>query len=181
SASHIDRSRSQTGSRRDRLLRRKRNFADTTGTMIIVRLAKIAIVAALAAYALLVTYNNIVDYGSNYEFVKHVLSMDTTFPGNALMGRAITNETVWRLAYVLIIATEGLTAFLLAFGALALLARLRAPAEAFTRAKIWAVAGLVVGFGLWFFGFMVVAGEYFLMWQSKSWNGQEAAFRIAVQ
>ena len=47
----------------------------------------------------------------------------------------------------------------------------------------WAlpVAGLVVGFGLWFFGFMVVAGEYFLMWQSKAWNGQEAAFRIATE
>ena len=149
--------------------------------MIIIRLAKVAVVAALAAYALLVTYNNIVDYGSNYQFVKHVLSMDTTFPGNALMGRAITDETIWRLAYALIIATEGLAALLLALGALALLARLRAPAEAFNRAKIWAIAGLVVGFGLWFFGFLVVAGEYFLMWQSKSWNGQEAAFRIATE
>ena len=70
---------------------------------------------------------------------------------------------------------------MLAFGALALLGRLRAPAAAFNRAKGWAVAGLVVGFGLWFFGFMAVAGEYFLMWQSKSWNGQEAAFRIATE
>jgi predicted small integral membrane protein len=148
--------------------------------MIIVRLAKIAIVAALAAYALLVAYNNIVDYGSNYEFVRHVLSMDTTFPGNALMHRAITDETVWRLAYASIIATEGLTGFLLAVGALALLARLRAPAHAFDHAKGWAVAGWVIGFGLWFFGFLVVAGEYFLMWQSKAWNGQEAAFRIAT-
>ena len=149
--------------------------------MIIVRLAKIAVVAALAAYALLVTYNNIVDYGSNYQFVKHVLSMDTTFPGNALMGRAITDETVWRLAYALIITTEGVTGFLLAFGAFALLSRVRAPAAVFNRAKAWAVAGLAVGFGLWFFGFIVIAGEYFLMWQSKSWNGQDAAFRISVE
>jgi predicted small integral membrane protein len=153
----------------------------TVGTMVIIRLAKVAIVAALACYALLVTYNNIVDYGSNFEFVRHVLSMDTTFPGNALMHRAISSETVWRLAYALIIATEGLTGLLLAVGALALLARLRAPAEAFHRAKVWAVAGLVIGFGLWFFGFMVVAGEYFLMWQSKTWNGQDAAFRIATE
>jgi predicted small integral membrane protein len=153
----------------------------TVGTMVIIRLAKVAIVAALACYALLVTYNNIVDYGSNFEFVRHVLSMDTTFPGNALMHRAISNEAVWRLAYALIIATEGLTGLLLAVGALALLARLRAPAEAFHRAKVWAVAGLLIGFGLWFFGFMVVAGEYFLMWQSKTWNGQDAAFRIATE
>jgi predicted small integral membrane protein len=149
--------------------------------MIIVRLAKVAIVAALASYALLVAYNNVVDYGSNYEFVRHVLSMDTTFPGNALMHRAITDETIWRLAYAAIIVTEWATGLLLAIGALALLGRLRAPAHAFNRAKAWAVAGLVLGFGLWFFGFMVVAGEYFAMWQSKMWNGQDAAFRIATE
>jgi len=40
---------------------------------------------------------------------------------------------------------------------------------------------LTLGFGLWFFGFMVVAGEYFVMWQSKIWNGQDAAFRIATE
>jgi predicted small integral membrane protein len=148
--------------------------------MVIIRLAKIAVVAALASYALLVGYNNIVDYGSNYEFVRHVLSMDTTFPDNALMRRAVTDETAWRLAYASIIAAEWLAGLLLAFGALALLRRLRSPAAAFNRAKAWAVAGLAVGFGLWFFGFLVIAGEYFLMWQSKSWNGQEAAFRIAV-
>jgi len=33
-------------------------------------------------------------------------------------------------------------------------------------------------FLVWFLGFMVVAGEWFAMWQSKSWNGQEAAFRF---
>jgi predicted small integral membrane protein len=99
----------------------------------------------------------------------------------ALMHRAIVDETVWRLAYASIIATEGLTGVLLAFGGLALLGRVRAPAHVFNRAKVWAVTGLVVGFGLWFFGFTVVAGEYFLMWQSKAWNGQEAAFRIATE
>jgi predicted small integral membrane protein len=146
-----------------------------------IRLAKVAAVAALAAYALIVAYDNIVDYGTNYEFVRHVLSMDTTFPGNALMHRAISDETIWRWAYAVIIATEGLTAVLLVVGALALVGRLRAPAEAFNRAKRWAVAGLTVGFGLWFFGFMVIAGEYFAMWQSKVWNGQEAAFRISLE
>ena len=94
--------------------------------MLIVRLAKIAVVAALACYALLVAYNNVVDYGSNYEFVRHVLSIDTTFPGNALMHRAVSDETVWRWAYAAIIVTEWATGLLLTVGALALLARLRA-------------------------------------------------------
>ena len=149
-------------------------------TMLVTRLAKAALIAALAAYALIVAYDNIVDYGSNYEFVKHVLSMDTTFAGNALRHRAISDESAWRTAYALIIATEWLTAVLLALGAIALLRRLTAPAEAFNRAKVWAVAGLTVGFGLWFFGFLVIAGEYFAMWQSPVWNGQEAAFRIVT-
>ena len=39
--------------------------------MLIVRLAKIAMTAALAAFAFIVTYDNLIDYGSNYEFVKH--------------------------------------------------------------------------------------------------------------
>ena len=148
--------------------------------MVLIRLAKVAMIASLAAYAFIVAYDNIVDYQSNYEFVKHVLSMDTTSHGNALMHRAISNESIWSLAYALIIAMEWSTALLLVVGALVLLSRLRAPAEVFNRSKVWAVAGLTVGFGLWFFGFMVIAGEYFAMWQSKIWNGQDAAFRIAT-
>jgi predicted small integral membrane protein len=148
--------------------------------MVSLRLCKIAMIAALAAFAFVVTYDNLVDYDSNYEFVRHVLSMDTTFPNNALMGRAITDKRIWTIAYAAIIAAEGLIGLLLLIGALALLTRLKAPAERFNRAKIWAVAGLTLGFGLWFFGFLVVAGEYFAMWQSQTWNGQEAAFRITM-
>ena len=148
--------------------------------MMIVRIAKILLVGALAFYAFIVAYDNIVDYGSNYQFVRHVLSMDTTFPDNALIHRAITNERVWSKVYALIIAWEWLTGALLAIGALALLVRLRAPAAIFNRAKTWAVAGLMAGFVLWFFGFLVVAGEYFAMWQSQTWNGQEAAFRLTM-
>jgi predicted small integral membrane protein len=148
--------------------------------MVIVRLVKIALIAAVAAYAFIVTYDNIVDYGSNYAFVQHVLSMDTTFPGNALMGRAITDPRLWTAAYLAIIATEGLTCVLLAIGAVTLLMRLTAPGAVFERAKLWAVVGLTVGFGLWFLGFLVVAGEYFAMWQSTIWNGQESAFRLTM-
>jgi predicted small integral membrane protein len=148
--------------------------------MLVVRLAKVLLVGALASYAFIVAYDNIVDYGSNYQFVRHVLSMDTTFPNNALMHRAITNEGVWSAAYALIIATEWLTCLLLVVGALAMLAQLRAPAAIFNRSKAWAVGGLTVGFGLWFFGFSVVASEYFAMWQSQTWNGQQTAFRLST-
>jgi predicted small integral membrane protein len=31
---------------------------------------------------------------------------------------------------------------------------------------------------MWLVAFLSVGGEWFLMWQSKTWNGQEAAFRM---
>jgi predicted small integral membrane protein len=31
---------------------------------------------------------------------------------------------------------------------------------------------------MWLLAFLSVGAEWFLMWQSKTWNGQEAAFRM---
>src|SRR5215469_3396940 len=148
--------------------------------MVLTRLAKVAVIAALATFALIVAYNNVVDYDSNYQFVRHVLSMDTTFPDSVLRSRAINSETARRAAYALIIATEAAAGLLLALGAAALLVRMRAPAKIFNHAKFLAVTGLMIGFGLWFFGFIVIGGEYFAMWQSNTWNGQEGAFRFVA-
>ncbi len=144
--------------------------------MLAVRLVKTSMVASTALFALLVAFNNIVDYGSNYAFVRHVLSMDETFPGNALMGRAITTPVAWHAAYWIIILFESTTGVVLAVAAVRLALNLRASAARFNAAKTLAVAGAGIGFLLWFTGFMVVGGEWFLMWQAKAWNGQQAAF-----
>ena len=141
------------------------------------RLVKVVMVASLALFALVVAFDNLVDYGSNYEFVRHTLSMDTTFPDNALKGRAITSPALWALAYWSIILTEAAIGLVLAYGAFRLMLALRAPAAVFAAAKPYVVMGVGLGFLLWFTGFMVVGGEWFLMWQSKNWNGQQAAFR----
>ena len=146
----------------------------------IVRLCKAVMVLGLALFALLVTYNNLADYDSNYQFVRHVLSMDTTFEGNAAMWRAIGDERLWQAAYWAIIAGEGLTGVLLLLGGLRLLQKARARVDAFEAAKALTVLGATVGFLVWFVGFMAVGGEWFLMWQSEVWNGQQAAFRFYV-
>src|ERR1700688_632029 len=78
-----------------------------------IRLTKIALSFVFAAFAFLVTFDNITDYASNYVFVQHVLSMDTTFRDNALMYRSITTHAIWNIAYWLIIASEGVTFVLL--------------------------------------------------------------------
>lgn len=146
--------------------------------MLTTRWIKVAMVASISAFALLVAFNNVTDYGSNYEFVRHTLSMDTTFPGNALMWRAITSPALWALAYWSIILVEALAGLSLAFGAWRMLRAVRLDGTQFNASKQYAIIGAALGFLVWFTGFMVVGGEWFAMWQSQTWNGQEAAFRF---
>lgn len=144
------------------------------------RIAKTVMVACLAAFALLVAFDNLTDYDTNYAFVRHVLSMDTTFPANTLIDRRITSPALWQAAYTLIIAGEGLTGVLFATATIAMGRHLRTGGIRFNRAKRFAVIGATIGFLVWFFEFMVVGGEWFSMWQSAKWNGQEAAFRFCL-
>jgi predicted small integral membrane protein len=146
--------------------------------MLIARYAKIVMSLCLAAFCLLVAFDNLTDYGTNYLFVQHVMSMDTTFPGNALMYRSITSPVLWQIFYALIIAAEGITGILFLAGAIRLIQARNAPAPIFNEAKGLVIAAATLAFLVWFFGFMVVAGEWFAMWQSQTWNGQEPAFRF---
>jgi len=144
------------------------------------RLTKCIMVAAVALFALLVALNNITDYDSNFQFVKHVLTMDTTFEGNKLMWRAIEAPWIHHLGYWLIIAAEALTGGLCAWGSVVMARTINLSSAEFQRSKTLATIGLVLGICLWFPGFMAVGAEWFLMWQSSSWNGQEAAFRFIM-
>ncbi len=146
--------------------------------LFLARLSKLLMVAGLAGFALLVAWNNVVDYGSNFAFVAHVLSMDTTFPDNALRHRAITAPFLWHAGYWLIILGEALAGLAFATAALLMARGLRGPG--FAAGKGWAQLGAALGFLVWFLGFQVLGGEWFLMWQSPQWNGQEAAFRFTT-
>jgi predicted small integral membrane protein len=148
--------------------------------MLITRLVKIAFVAAIAFFATLVSFGNITDYGTNYEFVQHVLSMDTIFPNSTIRYRAITSPGLHTAAYWLVIATEILVALLCWIGAYAMLSHMRASAAAFNGSKGWAIAGLALGFLLWQVGFMTIGGEWFGMWMSHEWNGIDDAFHFVM-
>lgn len=146
--------------------------------MMITRISKILMCLSLASFAFLAAFNNITNYNSNYAFVQHVLSMDTTFPGNALMYRAIRSESLWTAGYWLIIVGEGLAAILFLIASVSLFRARNEAAIRFNRAKGWLHAAAALGFLVWYFGFIVVGGEWFAMWQSPSWNGQDAAFKF---
>ena len=49
---------------------------------------------------------------------------------------------------------------------------------AFERAKRVAISALTLALLMWLVAFLTLGGEWFLMWQSKTWNGQDAAFRM---
>ena len=145
--------------------------------MMILRLSKVACVAAIALFASLVAFGNITDYGTNWAFVQHVMRMDTVFPDSTIRYRAIDNTTLQTIAYVAIIAAEALTAILCWIGAVKLLAAARGDASGFQRAKTFAILGLTCGFLVWQVGFQSIGGEWFGMWMSTSWNGEDSAFR----
>jgi predicted small integral membrane protein len=146
--------------------------------MIAVRVAKIALVAAIALFARLVAFGNLTDYNTNFVFVQHVLSMDTIYPFSTIKYRAITSPALHRAAYALIIAVEVSIAVLCWIGAL--LCNIRADAGLFNRRKTFAILGLTLGFLLWQVGFMSIGGEWFGMWQSQQWNGVPSAFRFVL-
>ena len=145
----------------------------------ILRAAKTLLVLAIALFYTLVVFNNtIFDYDSNFQLVRHVLMMDSTFPNNHAMWRAITSPSIHTLFYVTIIVWESLTMILCWWGGIKLARTLKSPAATFQQAKNVAIAALTLSMLMWFIAFLTIGAEWFLMWQSQTWNGQEAAFRM---
>jgi predicted small integral membrane protein len=142
------------------------------------RVCKAVLVLAIALFYTILVLNNVTDYGSNYEFVRHVLMMDSTFPGNHGMWRAVNAPLVHRVFYIGIIAWESVTMLLCWWAGVWLLKSYRAERAQFAAALNLAVIALTTSLLMWLVAFLDVGGEWFLMWQSKTWNGQEEAFRM---
>ncbi len=143
------------------------------------KISKVLLMASIAIFSSLVAFNNITDYGSNFQFVRHVLMMDTTFPGNKGMWRAVESPIIHHAAYIVIIAIEVSIAILAWIGATQLW-QARNDSVVFNERKTVATYAIALGIFLWFTGFIAGGGEWFLMWQSGQWNGIQAAFRIVT-
>ncbi|KOV66206.1 DUF2165 domain-containing protein [Streptomyces sp. MMG1121] len=128
----------------------------------------------LALYIALVALGNITDFGTNQQFVRHVLAMDTTFKDHDLMWRAITSTALQDTAYVLIIVWETVAALVLIGGTYLWTRR---KTDLARRVSVYGLLMLVLLFGA---GFIAIGGEWFSMWQSKTWNGEDAATRVLV-
>jgi predicted small integral membrane protein len=144
----------------------------------ITRTAKALLLAGVALYYTIVVFNNTTDFDSNYQFVRHVLMMDTTFPGNHGLWRAIPVPWFHLAFYISVIAWEFVTCILLWWGVANLSRTLGQPAAAFNAAKRIPILALTISLLMWLVAFLDVGGEWFLMWQSRTWTGEEAAFRM---
>ncbi|TQJ53756.1 putative small integral membrane protein [Streptomyces sp. SLBN-115] len=125
----------------------------------------------VALYMLLVAFGNITDFGTNQQFVRHVLAMDTTFKDDDVMWRAVTSKGLQDAAYVAIIAWETVAGVVLAAGTWFWARRDD------IRGRSLSTYGLVMVTLLFGAGFIAIGGEWFSMWQSDTWNGLDAATR----
>lgn len=144
------------------------------------RWIKIISVGSLGLMSMLIFLGNTTDYNSNYQFVEHVMKMDTVFPNSRLLYRSIQQPWVYHTAYIFLIALELIIALLCIHGSRQMFIKRREPAAVFFEAKHRAVMGLGLGIFLWFTGFEVIGGEWFAMWQSNTWNGLDSANRIIL-
>src|SRR6202030_2279860 len=73
---------------------------------------------------------------------------------------------------------ESVTMLLCWWAGVRLLKSYRADRAQFAAALNVAVIALTTSLLMWLVAFLDVGGEWFLMWQSTIWNGQEEAFRM---
>ena len=158
----------------------KRNFNITC----ILRLSKAIVALSVGLFCLSAVLNNIVDSGTNYQFVQHILSMDTLAPwfqgADAIGHRAITSPTLHKFFFVCIVTAEFLAGLFATIGGAILLKNFQKGGGSFQKGKIFFIIGTTFGTLVWYFGFCVVGAEWFVMWTSEDWNAQSTAYQFAT-
>src|SRR5260370_4028276 len=130
--------------------------------VLVLRVSKAVLVFAIALFYTILVLNNITDYGSNYEFVRHVLMMDSTFPGNHVMWRAANSPLAHTVFYIGIIAWESVTMLLCWWAGVRLLKSYRADRAQFAAALNVSVIALTTSFLIWLVAFLDVPGASLL-------------------
>jgi predicted small integral membrane protein len=140
-------------------------------------------VLMVASYYLVVAFDNITNptnpNASNWPFVQGVLSGDGVPANSGFEWRFIDATWFQVLAYIGIIATETITGIVLAIAGIIGLRRGRTVAG-WNSAQKWTFLGGITGLTVFFFGFIVVGGNWFIMYLNSTWNGMTPAFQNTV-
>ncbi|VEF08886.1 small integral membrane protein [Pseudomonas fluorescens] len=141
----------------------------------LIRYSKVILMAYISFFGLLVMFQNFTDYESNYAYVAHILSMDTTDGGENLMYRAIDSPMIHHRIYWFIITMEVIYTVLCLIGTYQLYRCVNASAEVFHEAKKFSIMGILAAIFIYYVCLQTVGVEWFDMDTSQSWNAKDWA------
>ncbi|MDI2141972.1 MULTISPECIES: DUF2165 family protein [unclassified Pseudomonas] len=144
----------------------------------LVRYSKVILMAYISFFGLLVMHSNFTDYSSNYEYVGHILSMDTTQINENIRYRAITSPMLHHRIYWLIITLEVIYTVCCLLGTYHLYQKINDSAEAFHEAKKLSLIGLMIAMFVYYVGLQTIGVEWFDMDTSQTWNAKDWARHI---
>ncbi|CAI8994869.1 DUF2165 domain-containing protein [Pseudomonas sp. IT-P74] len=146
---------------------------NTFTTSQLIRFSKVTLMLFISFFGLLMLYSNLTDYSTNYEYLAHILSMDTTNGRQKYSYRAITSPMLQHRIYWLIITLEVVFTLFCLLGSYCLYRNINASLEQFHEAKKPALIGLLIALFLYYVGFQVIGAEWFNMDESDTWNYNE--------
>lgn len=135
-------------------------------------------VLMVASYYVVVAFDNITNptnpNASNWPFVQGVLSGDGVPADSGFEWRFIDATGIQAVSYIGIITMETLTGIvLLIAGVLGL--RHSRQADPWAHSQRWTYLGGILGLTVFMFGFMVVGGNWFVMYLNSKYNGLDPA------
>ncbi len=129
------------------------------------RSIKILFVLSVAIWGLLGAFGNIVDWSGTTGAVAAVTSM-STFEGGADNWRATANPAIIIAGALFIMLSKTIAGLLCLAGAWRMWAARKSNADAFAKAKTFALTGCAVAIFMLFSGFIVIAEGWFELWRS---------------
>lgn len=140
------------------------------------RIVKIGLVSGYALFLTFAALGNLMTPDLGFGAVKTAVGMETTFQHPAVMWHAITNPAFIWIIFGAIVLAESACAIVCWVGA-ARMWNTRSNVADFNAAKSSALLGLGLAATLYFVGWLVIANEWFEMWQSQKLNALPDAFR----
>ena len=142
------------------------------------RLIPLLILLGTGVMGGIVVLNNLTAPGANLAFVEHIMTMDTTNMDKGTQWREIRSPALHRIAFVTILLFEVAVTVLSLVGSYFLATNLGAPADAWEAAKLFGYLAFMAALVVWFLVIQVVGAEWFVSWQSESWNAIRDSTRI---
>lgn len=133
----------------------------------LIRYFKTLLVAFVAFHGLHWGLVNFYLWQTNFTEISPVLALEGTWgwPGNDL--RAVTNPLLASVIIAVLYLSELSVGIFCALGVKNLWSARAGPNAGFHNAKKYAVAGCTMALVIWFGFFIIVGGDWFLMWQSE--------------